>query len=105
MREAVPFTRREGERTYSRESKKMARRGGEMIPREMLERVEHELTTLHGLIVCDGFEAYHKAQRAGVDSVGAWDCFVEGTWQIDMQEILIAIKAALRKEGTGKEEE
>lgn len=66
--------------------------------REVLEGARHELATLHGLVVCDGFEAYHKAQKAGTDAEGAWNRFVEETWQIDEGEALRVIDIALRQE-------
>jgi len=64
-----------------------------------LERAGHELATLHGLHACDGFNAYSRAQRAGVDPAGAWDSFLESTWQIDVSQTIEAIDIALSLSG------
>jgi len=64
-----------------------------------LERARHELTTLHGLHACDGFDAYSRAQRDGIDPAGAWDSFLESTWQIDVSQTIEAIDIALSPSG------
>ena len=77
---------------------KAFRDGGISQFRGTLEKARHELETLHGLVVSDGFESYHRAQQAGADCEGAWQRFVEDTWIIDTQEIIEAINQALRPE-------
>jgi len=55
--------------------------------KKSIEIVEHELKTLNGLTATDGFEAYYSAQGV-CDCVGAWDCFVEETFEIDTGKAL-----------------
>ncbi len=63
--------------------------------RKALEAAQHELVTLDGLTASDGLGEYGKALDDGCDASGAWDCYVEETWEIDMTKVLVQIDAAL----------
>jgi len=65
---------------------------GKEIIRRALEQARHELTTLHGLHVCD---SYGEARREQGATHLASQCFLETMWQIDTKPSIELIDQAL----------
>ena len=67
-----------------------------MTDKELLEKLRHELTTLHGLYVTDKPNAYVDALRDGCDANGAAKCVAEVSWTLDETALIAEVDKAVQ---------